>query len=60
MKYTKVVLPAEAGISSVPQQVYQEDPGFRRDDAGVGLLRYRILNKLWSQTSAVKPPAFHA
>jgi hypothetical protein len=36
--HAKIVIPAEAGISSMPGQGLQEDPGLRRDDRIVGLL----------------------
>jgi hypothetical protein len=37
IKNTKIVIPAEAGISSMPNYGLQEYHGFRRDDGGDGL-----------------------
>jgi len=44
IKHAKIVIPAEAGISSLPGQGLQEDPGFRRDDDIVGLFGCRSNN----------------
>ena len=41
IKHAKIVIPAEAGISSMPGQGLQEDPGFRQDDRIVGLFGCR-------------------
>jgi len=45
IKHAKIVIPAEAGISSLPGQGLQEDPGFRRDDDIVGLFGCRSNNQ---------------
>jgi len=44
IKHAKIVIPAEAGISSLPGQGLQEDPGFRRDGDIVGLFGCRSNN----------------